>query len=270
MRRSIPARRLPALFIGHGSPLNAVEKNIYTESWSCIGSGIGKPRGILIISAHWLTDGVEVTAMEKPRTLHDFNQQFPQLMGFRYPAPGSSQLAARVRELLDGEEVRYSQNWGFDQGVWPVLCHLYPDADVPVVQMSINIRKPASWHYQAGKKLHALRNEGYLIIGSGNLVYNPIMADYQREHFAYDWAVNFQNKVAARIQNGQDETLLDLTAIGNESGLAVPTQEHFLPLLYTLATRDNDDDAVEFITPACIFGSISMMSLALWPSADPG
>ncbi|MDK2776862.1 MAG: 4,5-DOPA dioxygenase extradiol [Pseudomonadota bacterium] len=270
MRRSIPARRLPALFIGHGSPLNAVEKNVYTDSWSCLGGGIGKPRGILVISAHWLTDGIEVTAMEQPRTLHDFHEQFPQLMDFRYPAPGSSQLAARVQELLTGENVRYSQSWGFDQGVWSVLNHLYPAADVPVVQMSIHVRQSLAWHYATGQKLRALRDEGYLLIGSGNLVYNPIMADYQHEKFAYDWALNFQKKVATHILNGNDEALLDLAALGKESGLAVPANDHFLPLIYTLATRDVDDDAVEFITPDCIYGSVSMLSLALWPSADPG
>lgn len=269
MRQSIPSRRMPALFIGHGSPLNAVEKNPFTESWACLGRCIGKARGVLVISAHWLTDGTEVTAMEQPRTVHDFSQQFPQLMDFRYRASGSTILAGRVRELLAPVPVKYSQNWGLDQGAWTVLNHFYPQADVPVVQLSIDIRQPPAWHYELGKKLQRLRSEGILIIGSGNLVYNPVMADYLREEFAYRWAEDFQERVAGLILSGRDEALLDIEALGDDHGLAVPSPDHYLPLLYSLATRNRDDDAVEFITPQCVYGSVSMMSMALWPSANP-
>lgn len=269
MRRSIPSRRLPVVFVGHGAPVNAIEKNPFTDSWSCIGASIGKPRAVLVISAHWLTEGIQVTAMENPKMVHDIYPQAPQLMDFRYDAPGSSILAARISDLLKPSAVTYSVDWGLDQGAWSVLSHFYPNADVPVVQLSIDISKPLRWHYKTAKKLQALRNEGVLIIGSGNVVYNPVVADHQRQDFAYDWADSFQQKVMDLIISGKEEQLLDLSLFGREGSLSVPMPDHYLPLIYALAMRDKQDDAVEFITPTCINGSISMMSMALWPSANP-
>ena len=268
MRNSIPALRLPALFIGHGLANNALADNQFTHSWSCIGSGIGKPRGILVISAHWLTPGkVEVTAMEQPKTIMD--EALPELEGFSYPAAGSSELAGRVRELLFLSNVDYSAEWGLDQGSWTVLNHLYPDADVPVVQLSLDVTKSPEWHYRQGEKLKALRSEGYLIIGSGNIVHNPVMADYDSEELGYLWAKKFQHTVAEAIRDADHGVLMHPETLSKETPLAIPSMEHYLPLLYVLASRDLQDDAVEFVTPECIYGSLSMMSVALWPSAKP-
>ncbi|OCR25331.1 dioxygenase [Pseudomonas syringae] len=269
MTTTLPSTRLPTLFIGHGTPMNALERNEFSESWAALGKCIGKPKAILMVSAHWMTRGVAVTAMARPRTIHDFGA-FPQtLFDKRYPAPGAPELAKRIEALLNPLPVTLDRNWGFDHGTWSVLVHLYPEADVPVLQLSMESSQPPSFHYELGARLQRLRDEGVLIIGSGNVVHNLPMINFAKTESGFDWAVRFQDRVRKIITSGDDRTLTDFPNMGADADRSIPSADHFLPLLYVLGARDMHDDAVEFITPHCIFGSLSMMSIALWPSARP-
>ncbi|MEQ7922199.1 4,5-DOPA dioxygenase extradiol [Xanthomonas sp. WHRI 1810A] len=269
MTTSAPSTRMPALFIGHGTPMNALERNEFSDSWTALGKCIGKPKAILMISAHWMTRGVAVTAMATPRTIHDFGA-FPQaLFDKRYNAPGAPAVAQRIATLLAPMEVTLDQKWGFDHGTWSVLVHLYPDADVPVLQLSMESSQPPAFHYELGARLQQLRDEGVLIVGSGNVVHNLSMINFGMSDSGFDWAVRFQERVRKIIASGDDRSLTQFPDMGPDASRAIPTSDHFLPLLYVLGARDLKDDAVEFITPSCVFGSLSMMSIALWPSARP-
>ena len=230
--------RMPAIFFGHGSPMNAIEVNAYTKAWSRIAQTFPRPKAILSVSAHWYVSGTSVTAMDAPRTIHDFGGFPRELFEFDYPAPGDPSLAQRVRELLAPIETGLDRQWGLDHGTWSVLCHLYPDADVPVVQLSLDETQPASFHYQTGTRLSPLREEGVLIIGSGNVVHNLQTYAWGRhpaEPFA--WAVRFEQRVRESLLAADDATLVGYESLGQDARLSAPTPDHFLPLLYIVGAR---------------------------------
>jgi len=252
--------RMPAIFFGHGNPMNAVSTNAYTEAWAAIGRSVPRPKAVLCVSAHWYIPGVAVTSAERPRTIHDFGG-FPQeLFEVRYPAPGSPEIAARVGELL-GDAAMDDGGWGLDHGTWSVLCHVFPAADVPVVQLSIDARQPSAWHYELGKRLAPLRDEGVLVTGSGNLVHNlRAYAWGKTDVEPYDWAVRFERRARELMLAGDHAPLADYQSMGEDAMLSSPTPDHFLPLLYVLATQ-GDDDAVTFPVEGFDGGSISMLSV---------
>ncbi|EMY3532760.1 4,5-DOPA dioxygenase extradiol [Yersinia ruckeri] len=255
--------RMPALFLGHGSPMNVLEENSYTLAWSELGKAIPRPKAILAISAHWYTRGTVVTAMEKPRTIHDFGG-FPQaLFDTQYPAPGSPALAARVQMLLQPADVMAdTHEWGLDHGTWGVLIKMYPDADIPVVQLSIDGTKPAAYHYELGRKLAALREEGVLIVASGNVVHNLGMVNWKDEALPYPWAESFQQFVRDNLDYQGDNHPLVNFMDHDGAALSNPTPEHFLPLLYILASWDGKE-AISLPTEGIEMGSLSMLSVRL-------
>lgn len=263
---TFPGPRMPALFLGHGSPMNALESNAYSRSWRALGLRIGKPRAILMVSAHWQTRGVAVTALEKPETIHDFGA-FPQaLFDVRYPAPAAQALPRRVAQLLAPTSVEASPHWGLDHGAWSVLRHMYPEADVPVAQLSMDRQLPLAGHYAVGQRLRALRDEGVLIVGSGNVVHNLPRMDWSRPDAGFDWAERFQERVRQTVAAGRDTELIDYPSLGPDALLSIPSADHYLPLLYVLGARDLADDLPRFETPQCCYGSLSMLSIGLWPA----
>jgi 4,5-DOPA dioxygenase extradiol len=255
--------QLPALFIGHGNPMNALEDNVNSRVWHALHSRLPRPRAILAISAHWVTEGAAVTAMAQPETIHDF-YGFPQkLADFKYPAPGDPELARRVASLLAPATVRLDLEWGLDHGVWSVLTHLYPEADVPVVQLSLNGREGVAWHLNLARRLRPLRAEGVLVLGSGNVVHNLRRMDWGRPDASHDWAIRFNSTVSEALQTGDLETLAaqafpDQTR--PDAGLAVPTAEHYLPLLYIAALREEREPLTIF-NDRIEYGAIGMMSV---------
>jgi 4,5-DOPA dioxygenase extradiol len=253
----------PAIFFGHGSPMNAIETNVYTEAWRRIGEQAGKPRAVLSISAHWYVATTAVTAAPRPRTIHDFGGFPPQLYEVKYPAPGDGPLCARVRELLAPLPVELDEAWGLDHGTWSVLRHVYPNADVPTVQLSIDATQPATFHYALGQALAPLREEGILIIGSGNIVHNLGKYAWGREPQApYDWAIRFENLARETIQAGDHAPLIDYRGLGSEAMLSIPEPEHYLPLLYVLGSRLADEPA-SFPVAGIEGGSVSMLTVQL-------
>jgi 4,5-DOPA dioxygenase extradiol len=213
-RNMASSARMPAVFFGHGSPMNALEQNRYTETWRRIGASLPEPKAILCVSAHWMTRGTAVTAMDKPRTIHDFGG-FPQeLFEVQYPAPGSLHLAARVRELLAPVDVQQDQSWGLDHGTWSVLAHVYPDANLPVVQLSLDASQPPRYHYDLGARLAPLRDEGVLIVGSGNVVHNLGRMQWAEDARPYDWATRFNETVRAHIAAREHQALIDYPSLG--------------------------------------------------------
>ena len=252
------ASRMPAIFFGHGSPMNTLERNRYTDAWRQLGALAGTPKAILAISAHWYTPGTAVTGMEQPKTIHDF-YGFPQaLFDVQYPAPGDPALAARVRELLAPVDVGLDQSWGLDHGTWSVLKHAFPHADVLVVQLAIDATQPASTHYALGAHLAPLRDEGVLIIGSGNVVHNLRTIGWGGGE-PYDWAVRFNAYVRDAIATKQYDRLIDYHRAGPDARLAVPTPEHYLPLLYVLGAQ-RDDESVHVAIDGIEIRSIGMLS----------
>lgn len=257
------SKRMPAIFFGHGSPMNAIEQSRYGDAWRAFGDTTRKPRAILMVSAHWYTRGTAVTAMQNPRTIHDFGG-FPQaLFDVQYPAPGDPALAKRVIELLAPTPVHADDGeWGLDHGTWGVLVHAYPKADVPVVQLSIDGTKPAQYHYDLAQRLAPLRDEGVLIAGSGNVVHNLRTARRGDSGNAYDWATSFENAVREHAQKGEHQALIDVEKFGEAARLSIPTPEHYLPLLYVLA-QQQPGETVSFPTAGIDWGSISMLSVAV-------
>ncbi len=254
------SRRMPLVFFGHGSPMNTLETNRYTLAWRHLGATLPRPRAILAVSAHWTTRGTAVTAMERPRTIHNFGG-FPQaLFNVQYPAPGDPALAARVASLLAPMSVAQDQAWGLDHGTWSVLAHVYPKADLPVVQLSLDLTKPARFHLDLGGRLQPLRDEGVLIIGSGDVVHNLGVIRRTPDGVPYDWAVRFNDLVRACIMRRDFAPLLDLS--GRDAQLSVPTPEHYLPLLYVLGASDAGDTA-DFPVDGIDMGSIGMLTCTL-------
>lgn len=255
---------MPVAFFGHGSPMNTLESNRHTQAWRALGESMPRPRAILSISAHWYIEGTAVTAMEKPRTIHDFFG-FPQaLFDVRYLAPGEPALAARVRELLAPVDVALDQDWGLDHGTWSVLAHVYPQADVPVIQLAIDAGKPAQWHYELGRRLAPLRDEGVLIAGSGDVVHNLRVIRWGANSSPYDWAQRFNDLARECMERGEHGTLVEYEKLGEDARLSIPTPDHYLPLLYVLGAQQ-PGDKFEIATDGIELGSISMMSFTLEP-----
>ena len=254
---------MPALFIGHGNPMNAIQQNAWTRSWTAIGEVLPRPKAILCVSAHWYLPATAVTAIERPRTIHDFGGFPPELYSVRYPAPGSPELAARVVQLLEPLDVAMDRSWGLDHGTWSVLMHVYPKADIPVVQLSIDEAKAASWHFETAKKLAPLRDEGVLIIGSGNLVHNLHTYSWgNRAVEPYDWAERFEALARRTLSSSDFVRLVDYESLGRDAMLSVPTPDHYLPLLYVLA-QHRPNDVVSFPVEGFDGGSISMLGIRL-------
>lgn len=255
------AERMPVLFIGHGNPMNAIEESAFTKAWQEEALKIPYPKAILSVSAHWETDGSKVTAMKTPRTIHDF-YGFPQeLFQVRYPAPGSPELAHRVVELLGEGAVKTDESWGLDHGTWSVLRRMYPYADVPVVQLSLDRKKSPHEHVDMAKLLQPLRDEGVLVIGSGNIVHNLSLIRWQDET-PYPWALEFNALATGLILAGDIDRLANYPSLGETARLSIPTSEHYLPLLYSLSLR-TAEDPVSFFADQVVLGSISMQSVRI-------
>lgn len=252
---------LPAIFFGHGNPMNALAKNAYTEGWTLIGKRLPRPKAILSISAHWYMPGAAVTISQAPRTIHDFGG-FPQeLYQVQYAAPGSPELARRIQELLAPLSVALDDRWGLDHGTWSVLCHVYPKADIPVVQLSIDETQPPSFHHDIGRRLASLRGERVLILGSGNLVHNLHAYGWGKHNpQPYDWAVSFEQKARDYLAGNKNQPLINYQSIGREALLSVPTPDHYLPFLYVIGTRSSRDP-VSFPVEGVDGGSVSMLTV---------
>ena len=253
--------RMPALFFGHGNPMNAIQQNAWTEGWAALGQALPRPKAIVCVSAHWYLAATAVTALEQPRTIHDFGGFPPELYRVQYPAPGSRELAARVAKLLAPTPVAEDGSWGLDHGTWSVLKHVYPKADIPVVQLSIDKTKAADWHFEMAKKLSPLREEGVLIAGSGNLVHNLHTYSWgQSAREPYDWALRFEALARNALSQGDFAPLVSYESLGRDAMLSVPTPDHYLPLLYVLA-QHRPSEAVRFPVEGFDGGSISMLSI---------
>jgi 4,5-DOPA dioxygenase extradiol len=255
------ASALPAIFFGHGNPMNAIQRNHYTEAWSAIGAALPRPRAVLAISAHWYVPETGITVTTAPRTIHDFGGFPRELFEVRYPAPGDPELARRVQQLLEPLPVRLDTTWGLDHGTWSVLCHVYPRADVPVVQLSIDETREAAFHYDLAKRLAPLRDEGVLVVGSGNLVHNLHAYAWGRHTVdPFDWAVRFEQSARQMLLAGEHRPLVEYEKLGRDALLSIPTPDHYLPLLYVLATRQEGEE-VTFPVEGVDGGSISMLSV---------
>ena len=255
--------RMPALFLGHGSPMNVLEDNEFTRAWQTLGETLPRPKAIVAVSAHWFTRGTAVTAMEYPRTIHDFGN-FPQaLFDQRYPAPGSPELAKKLQELLKPIDViADTSEWGFDHGTWGVLIKVYPEADIPVVQLSIDGTKPAEYHYQIGKKLAALRDEGIMIVASGNVVHNLRLMQRGGDSAHYPWATSFNEYVKENLRWKGEDSQHPLVNFSQHEGAALsnPSIEHYLPLLYVLGSWDGVEP-ISTPTDGIVLSSLSMLSV---------
>ena len=255
-----PGMTMPVMFVGHGSPTNAIEDNVFSRAWAEMGRALPRPEAILCISAHWETVGTCVTAMDRPRTIHDF-QGFPQaLFDMRYPAPGAPGLARRVQELVHSTEVKIDLDWGLDHGTWSVLSRMYPGAEIPVVQLSLDRTREPRFHYELGKELNVLRQEGVLILGSGNIVHN--LRSVVWEDTAYDWAVEFDETLKRLMLAGDHDAIIDYSGLGPAARLSVPTNEHYLPLLYALGAQGRGD-TLQFFADRVTLGSMSMRSVRM-------
>jgi len=255
--------KLPALFVGHGSPMNAIEDNEFSQTWAKFGREIPKPKAVLVISAHWLTNGTFVTAMENPRTIHDFGG-FPQeLFKVQYPAKGSPELATETAKLIATTNVGLDHEWGLDHGTWSIVKHMYPNADIPVLQLSIDYSKPAQYHFDLAQQLKSLRSKGVLLIGSGNMVHNLRMVAWdklQEPEYGFDWAIEMNAIFKEKIGNRDIQSLIEYEKLGAAAKLAIPTPDHYYPLIYSLALQDNQDE-ISFFNDKLVGGSLNMTSV---------
>jgi 4,5-DOPA dioxygenase extradiol len=255
------ANLMPAIFFGHGNPMNAIGHNGYTEAWQRIGEQTLRPKAVLSISAHWYVPETGVTISTNPRTIHDFGGFPPELYQVQYPAPGDPALARHVQQLLVPLDVRLDDSWGLDHGTWSVLKHVYPAADIPVVQLSIDETRPASFHFELARKLAPLRDEGVLIAGSGNIVHNLHTYAWGRHpQEPYDWALRFEAMAREMMQTGEFAPLINYEKLGRDAALSIPTPDHYLPLLYVLATKQQRE-SVRFPIEGVDGGSISMLAV---------
>ncbi len=251
---------MPVLFIGHGNPMNAIEDNEFSKGWAEVGKQLPRPTAILCISAHWLTRGTKVTAMEKPETIHDFGG-FPQtLFDVQYPSPGSPAFASETKRLIKKTTVELDYEWGLDHGCWSVLNKMFPAADIPVYQLSIDYYQPPEYHYELAKELAELRKKGVLIFGSGNIVHNLGLVQWQDT--AFDWAIEFDTKISELISKGDHNSIIHYKDLGKAAQLSVPTNDHYLPLLYPLALQ-GENDSVSYFNVKNTMGSISMRSILI-------
>lgn len=255
--------KMPVLFIGHGSPMNGIENNEFSLQWEKTAKELPVPNAVLVVSAHWLTNGTHITAMDYPKTIHDFGG-FPQaLFDVHYPAPGNSQLALETKELIKTTDVGLNHDWGLDHGAWTVVRKMYPAANIPVLQLSIDFSKPALYHYNLAKELAALRKKGVLIIGSGNMVHNLRMVAWDKldqPGFGFDWAIEMHELFKTKIIHRDHQALINYEALGKAAKLAVPTPDHYYPLLYTLGLQEKNEEPV-FFNDKLVAGSLNMTSV---------
>lgn len=255
--------KMPVLFIGHGSPMNGIENNEFSLQWEKTAKELPVPNAVLVVSAHWLTNGTHITAMDYPKTIHDFGG-FPQaLFDVHYPAPGNSQLALETKELIKTTDVGLNHDWGLDHGAWTVVRRMYPAANIPVLQLSIDFSKPALYHYNLAKELAALRKKGVLIIGSGNMVHNLRMVAWDKldqPGFGFDWAIEMHELFKTKIIHRDHQALINYEALGKAAKLAVPTPDHYYPLLYTLGLQEKNEEPV-FFNDKLVAGSLNMTSV---------
>lgn len=257
--------QMPVLFLGHGSPMNAIEENEFVTGFRSIGKTIPKPNAILCISAHWETRGTFVTAMEKPPTIHDFSGFPKALFDVQYPAPGSPELASETKNIIKKTIVGLDDKWGLDHGAWSVIKHLYSDADVPVIQLSLDYYQTPQYHYELAKELSSLRKKGVLIIGSGNMVHNLRMVAWDKlnvDGFGYDWAIEANEKMKKFILSNDHQQLINFKSQGKAFDLAIPTPEHYLPLLYALALKE-ENEKVSLFNDKALGGSLTMTSMKI-------
>jgi len=254
---------MPVLFIGHGSPMNGIENNVFSGKWKELGSKLEVPKAVLVVSAHWLTKGTRVTAMNFPKTIHDFGGFPPALFDVKYPAPGDPALAGHIKGMIVKTQVEEDHEWGMDHGAWTVVRHMYPDARIPVLQLSIDYSKDMRYHYELAAELKQLRKKGVLIIGSGNMVHNLGMISWEKMNeinFGFDWAVKMNHTFKDLILKSDHDKLINYESLGREARLAIPTPDHYIPLLYTLGLRSLKDD-VSFFNDNAVGGSITMTSV---------
>ena len=257
------AKPMPTIFFGHGNPMNTLLDNDYTRGWAAIGTKIRPPKAVLCVSAHWYVPAPLVTAMPSPRTIHDFGGFPPELYEVQYPAPGDLALVSRIQDLLAPISVGRDKQWGLDHGTWSVLRHAVPDADVPVVQLSIDETKPAAFHYEVGRQLAPLRDEGILVIGSGNLVHNLSAYAWDQRHVEpFDWAVRFEKQARDLLLGGEDRPLIEYEKLGRDALLSAPTPDHYLPLLYVIALR-RKGESISFPVEGFDGGSVSMLTVQI-------
>ncbi|MCE5331663.1 MAG: 4,5-DOPA dioxygenase extradiol [Bacteroidales bacterium] len=265
INRLNPSPIMPVLFVGHGSPMNAIEENEFTATWRSLGEALPRPQAILCVSAHWETRGTHLTAMPEPKTIHDFGGFPRELFEVQYPAPGDPQLASDVQQNIRKTQVGldYSE-WGFDHGAWSVVKHLYPQADIPMIEMSIDHFQKPEYHYELAKELAFLRSRGVLIVGSGNIVHNLREVNWRNENTAYDWAQETSEKVKQRIIDNNHRDLIDFKNQGTAFQRAIPTAEHYIPLLYALSLQ-TQSDTVSFFNDKIVMGSLSMTGVLISP-----
>lgn len=256
--------KMPVLFLGHGSPMNAIEENEFVTGFRSIVKEIPKPNAILCVSAHWETKGTFVTAMQNPPTIHDFGGFPKELFAVQYPAPGSPDLAKQTKSLISKTEVGLDDKWGLDHGAWSVIKHLYPNADIPVIQMSIDYSQSPQYHYELAQQIKSLREKGVLVIGSGNIVHNLGKVEWRRlnETFGYDWAIEANDRMKKFILDGNHKELINFRSQGKAFDLAIPTPEHYLPLLYSLAMQEKNEE-VKLFNDKAVAGALTMTSLKI-------
>lgn len=256
---------MPVLFVGHGSPMNGIEDTEFSRRWTQMAKEIPVPKAVLVVSAHWFTKGTKITAMDFPKTIHDFGG-FPQeLFEVQYPAPGNPVLAKETAALLHTAQVELDHDWGLDHGTWTVVRHMYPEANIPVLQLSIDYTKAPQYHYDLARELYALRKKGVLIIGSGNMVHNLRMVAWDRlndAEYGFDWAKQVNEKFKHLIESGDHKPLINYSSLGKEALLAIPTPEHYLPLMYTLGVKGTKD-SIAFFNDKAVGGSLTMTSVKI-------
>ena len=263
--KSTPA--MPVLFVGHGSPMNAIEDNLFSRKWKQIGEELPRPSAILCISAHWETNGTFVTAMPYPETIHDFGGFPCELFKVQYPAPGNPALAASIQEEIKQYPVELNTDWGLDHGSWSILRHIYPAADIPVLELSIDYTRGMQYHYDLAKELAFLRRRGVLIVGSGNMVHNLRLIHMKsiegfNEPYGYDWALEMNDVFKRKIRSADHQALIDYPSLSKAAKLAIPTPDHYIPLLYALSLQEKKDD-IEFFNDQALAGSLTMTSVII-------
>ena len=256
---------MPVLFVGHGSPMNGIEDTEFSRRWTSMAKEIPVPKAVLVVSAHWFTKGTQITSMDFPPTIHDFSGFPKELFDVQYPAPGNPALAKETASMIHSTNVELSHDWGLDHGTWTIVRHMYPLANIPVLQLSIDYTKDAKYHYELAKEIYQLRKKGVLIMGSGNLVHNLRMVAWDKLYvpdYGYDWAKEINNTFKELITAGSHERLIDYKSLGKEALLAIPTPEHYLPLIYTLGLQGKNE-GVSLFNDKAVGGSLTMTSVKI-------